>query len=286
MRGFRGSSQRGLTAKGDAPIAMSGREGLPGILLRRAPELAAAVLGAVVGLARSSFGTGLFVFVIVSLALEFGLELREWLLQRSPDRFRQVVKERAGAAGLASRHAVGDETLFSAPVLVSWRCFTKHQVFAADGRLIAAGESLGGAGLHRLFGAQKLYSTPAGRPILQVYADRTFNPRSFGVSFPGDREFGLVSTTGRDKGSVYAGSGVIGQLKKSRKSGLLPIGGRGFSLYNAVGAEVAYITTERRFFTRWNVVEVGPDISEPLRTLLLAADAAVDWWTAPKGGGG
>jgi hypothetical protein len=125
------------------------------------------------------------------------------------------------------------------------------------------------------------YSTPEGGPLLQVYADRTINPRSYKVE---DRDVGWIWTSGRDKGSVCVGGAqVIGHLKRSRRAGILPGMGREFSLYDAAGNEVSHITNQRRWFTTWNIIEIHPGISEPLRTLLLAAVAAVDWWTMPKG---
>lgn len=264
-------------------LSREGSQAGGGVFLARAPELLAAVMGALVGLARSSFGAGFVAFVIVSLGLELGLEFRERMLSRSPSKLAKIIDGRLREAGISPQSDHAD--LFSASVLVVRATPTTIQVFGPDGRVLAMGASVGLSRLERLLSEVTNYATPERGPLLQVYADRIFNPRSYAVVYP-DRHVGSVFAAGRDKGSVYeTGVGVIGHLKRSWRGGILPGVGREFSLYNSAGQEVSHITSKRRLFTTWNVIEIDPGISEPLRTLLLAATAAVDSWTMPKGGG-
>jgi hypothetical protein len=98
---------------------MLSRERFPtsgGVVLARMPELVGALVGAGVGLARSSFGAGFVAFVIVSLGLELGLDLRERILIRSPSKFAKVVESHLRGAGIEPR---SDRADLSRP-LSSW----------------------------------------------------------------------------------------------------------------------------------------------------------------------
>jgi hypothetical protein len=151
------------------------------VFVARAPELVAAVVGAVIAVARSSFGAGFVAFVIVSLGLELVLELRERILSRSPDRLAKVARGHLRAVGIEPQSDDGD--LWSASVLVFRTTAARSQVFGLDGRVLATGESVGGWVVGESFSPVMVYSMPEGGSQLEVMADRTLNPRSYTVAY-------------------------------------------------------------------------------------------------------
>ena len=58
-----------------------------------------------------------------------------------------------------------------------------------------------------------------------------------------------------------------------------------FNLYDRSVVQVGRVTHQHGFAS-WSVIEIEGQPLGPLRALLLAADAAVDYWETPKGGGG
>jgi hypothetical protein len=251
----------------------------------RGAELAlSALLGAGVGIASSSFATGGAVFVGAMVVLTVGHGAYEAILRRSPVRVEQLVREQVRKAGIDDRRPGGGD-LFTELVLVNRRTLIGHEVFDQDGRLmIATGRSPSESKLGRLFSSTGIYSTPGGRSVLRVLVDRNVNTRTYIAADADGTELGAISVRGKEKGAIRAGGSEIGRLRRCSKP-LASAGRTAFCLYDENSTEVARITTTTWALVRWSVIEAKPGLGNQLRRLLLAADAAVDDWTTPRGGG-
>jgi hypothetical protein len=221
-------------------------------------------------------------FIAVSLAVELGLDIRDRVLRGSSVAFGRVISARLRDAGIERRRSGGGDGLLSEPVLVSWHSFPRHEIFDQDGKLLAA-RTAGRFSVGRLLRSTgDIYADAQGQPVLELVAvDDQHGKPAFAVFAPDGGETGMVSTGGKDKGSIRSAGVTIGRLEARSRSVSLR---RRFSLDDAKSIEVGRVTHFRRF-AFWNVIEVDPGMTGQLRGLLLAADAAVSHWTTPKGGG-
>jgi hypothetical protein len=252
---------------------------------RHAPLLLSAAVGAAIGLASSSAFWGILAFIVMGFFAEAVLEVRERAARRSSARFEEVVQAHVRRAGITERRPGGGGDLFSEPVLVIWHRLGKQEVYDQDGKLLATGrprEKPRTSRIRELFGLVGVeWSTRDGRMLVTVSPDRGGNPRLLTASSPDDAELGTITTAGKQRGAISAGGETVGYLQRPARGRLLYRGPR-FNLYDARHAEVGRVTYERRT-ARWNVIEVDVQTAAPLRNLVLAADAAVDYWTTPAG---
>lgn len=255
---------------------------------RYTPTLVSAVVGIAIGLASSSLVAGFFAFAVTLILIQATLDATERLARRSPARHEELVRAQVRSTGITEWRMGGGGDVFSEPVLVTWHDLRHHEVYDQHGKLLATGikrREADRSRIRQLLGMDGLeWSTPDGRPLAMVSPNRGWNPRFYTASRPEGTELGTVVTAGKEKGLICAAGATVGYVRRPSVGRRLRTRCPGFNLYDAGLVEVGRITHKRRF-ARWTVIEVDSHATGPLRNLLLAADAAIDWWEQPKGGG-
>jgi hypothetical protein len=254
---------------------------------RHGPALLAAVVGAAIGLASSSAFEGLFAAGVIYVFVVVVLDIGERVARRSSARFEEVVRARVRRAGITEWRAGGGGGVSSEPVLVIWHSFGKHEVYDQHGKRLATGrphQAHRASRIRQLLGWKGLeWSTPDGRTLVTVSPDRGGNPRLFTATSPDGTELGTVTTAGKQKGSISAAGETVGYVERPARRRRVLARGPDFNLYDVRHVQVGCVTHERRN-ARWTVIEVDGQAPAPLRNLVLAAEAAVDYWKTPKGG--
>ena len=247
----------------------------------RAPELVAGAIALSVGLISSSLKAALAAFIVAALALEVTLDARDRMLRRSLDRFMPLVRARMRDAGIISGPLGGGDGLLDTPVLVSWHSFPRHDVFDQAGRLLAVRTGANQRSIVRLLNSPRFtYVDSANQPIGEVRSVE----KAFAMLAADGAELGRVITAGREKGTIRSAGKPIGKLERTSRRSRILRGGPQFSILDADSREVGRLTHYRRV-AFWNFVEIDQEMGVQLRSVLLAADAAVAHWTTPRGRG-
>jgi hypothetical protein len=251
---------------------------------RHAPLLVSFLVGAAIGLAFNTWFWGFFAFIVTYPLIQAGLDATERSARRSSAQLEDLVRGKIRDAGITEWRLGSGAGVFSEPVLVSWHSARRHELYDQRGKLLAtARPEAGGSRVRRWLGSGALvWSMPDGRPLVTVSPDGKLNPGYYAASSPDGTELGTVIVKGSEKGSLSVAGEVVGCLKRPPMRQRLRGNCPKFYLYDASLVEVGRITHRRRF-ARWTVLEVRRQAAQPLRNLLLAADAAVDYWEQPKG---
>lgn len=216
------------------------------------------------------------------------------------DRASKKVQRQVHMSGVPDRGQVGNEALFTEPVLVvnqKAKLFgvnAEYAVYDQEGRQIGAVQEVGQRLIKKAMGAGGAHGThrfqivdPNGRVLIALNRPAMLLKSKMTV----------VGANGTQGEIVQKTLGVIGKVRFSLESGGQTLGSInaedwqewGFSIQDAAGAEIARITktwagwAKERFTKADNyVVQIHRPLEEPLRSLAIAAALAVD--TALKQG--